>query len=295
MRSEPDRGTSAGDGGNAALTDELVFYTKHDCPLCEQALAVARELADRHGLGLRTTSIETEAVLRERYGERVPVLEFRGEVVGWGRLSARALERDLSRRLDGAGEAGVETLEQARLRYFREAGLPLDGGYEDRWVKLNFLGIPVAIPNTPARIRAVRYHDLHHVLTRYGTDWPGEGQISAWEIASGCRGLIAAWILNLYAMGIGLAVAPARTHRAFLRGRRSSNLYGLAYDRGLLVRTVVEVRKASGLTGPVAPVGPGDQLAFGCWALAAGCIAALPFVATGLGIAGVVAWLFGAG
>lgn len=270
------------DVGKTTLHEELVFYTKGDCPLCEKSLPVARELAQRHGMGLRTTSIESDPVLEKRLGEQVPVLEFRGEVMGWGRLSLRALEREVSQRLAGGGEeSSVETLEDATCRYFLEEGLPEGGGYGDRWVKVKFLGVPVVFPNTAARRRAVRYHDLHHVLTGYGTDWPGEAQISAWEIASGCRGFVAAWVLNLYAMGIGVALAPVRTYRAFLRGRQSSNLYGLALDDQLLGQRLRDARQATGLARPTEGVKPGDSLCFACWAAAAIVFASLPFVATG--------------
>jgi ubiquinone biosynthesis protein Coq4 len=39
----------------------------------------------------------------------------------------------------------------------------------------------------------VRLHDLHHLVTGYPTDWKGELEISAWEIAGSCRGYVAAW------------------------------------------------------------------------------------------------------
>jgi hypothetical protein len=35
------------------------------------------------------------------------------------------------------------------------------------------------IPNTPSRKRAVRYHDLHHTLTGYRTDFRRECEIGA--------------------------------------------------------------------------------------------------------------------
>ena len=119
-------------------------------------------------------------------------------------------------------------LREARERYFRENGFPEDGGYGARWVKFRMGPLRFAIPNTAARVRAVRYHDLHHVVTDYATDWRGEGEIGAWELASGCAGFVAAWILNTYALAIGLAVAPRAMWRAFLRGRRTRNLYPLS-------------------------------------------------------------------
>ena len=77
------------------------------------------------------------------------------------------------------------TLRAARDRYFAANGLG-EGGYTDRWVRLMAGPVPIWFPNTAARVRAVRLHDLHHVLTAYETTWTGEAELGAWEIASGC-------------------------------------------------------------------------------------------------------------
>src|SRR6266850_2081776 len=109
------------------------------------------------------------------------------------------------------------SLREARGRDFAANGLGA-GGYEESWVRFAVGPVRFAIPNTAGRVRAVRYHDLHHVVTGYATDWTGEGEIGAWEIASGCRDLIAAWVLNLYAMWIGLWISPRAMWQAFARG-----------------------------------------------------------------------------
>jgi len=74
----------------------------------------------------------------------------------------------------------------ALREHFRSNGLPEDGGIDLRWVHLRVGPIPLAFPNIPARREAVRYHDVHHVLTGYAMDWAGEAEIGAWEVASGC-------------------------------------------------------------------------------------------------------------
>ncbi len=71
------------------------------------------------------------------------------------------------------------TLREARDQYFEDNGLR-DRGYDDRWVILRAGGFPfAAFPYSPQRIRSVRLHDLHHVLTGYDTSWLGEGESSA--------------------------------------------------------------------------------------------------------------------
>src|SRR5437762_12518544 len=118
------------------------------------------------------------------------------------------------------------SLFEARALFFRDAKLGPDGGYSDRWVRVETKPIPFYFPNWPARVAAARLHDLHHIAAEYETDWPGEAEIAAWEIASGCARYHAAWILNFGAFGAGLVVAPRRLFGAFLRGRDAkTNLY----------------------------------------------------------------------
>jgi hypothetical protein len=142
------------------------------------------------------------------------------------------------------------TLRAARQEYFDRNGFG-DGGYAKRWVKLAAGPLRLYIPNTTARVRAVKLHDLHHVLTGYDTTWTGEAEIGAWELASGCGRYYAAWLLNLNAMAIGLAIAPRATYRAFCRGRASGNLYSGTFRDELLERVVGDARRELRLDRPL--------------------------------------------
>ena len=52
------------------------------------------------------------------------------------------------------------TLRDARERYFRLNGFGADGGYEERWIKVKVWHVPVWLPNTKGRRKAVRLHDV---------------------------------------------------------------------------------------------------------------------------------------
>ena len=145
------------------------------------------------------------------------------------------------------GPLAAQRVREARARYFAENGFG-DGGYDDRFVVLRAGGIPVLVfPNTKQRVRSVRIHDVHHVLTGYATSWRGEAEIAAWELASGCRDHRAAWFLNVGAALVGLVIAPRAVGRAFRRGRSTRNLYEREWDDGILDRTVGELCGELGL------------------------------------------------
>jgi hypothetical protein len=179
----------------------------------------------------------------------------------------------MPRDVTGAGGGGARfpaelTLGEARARLFALGGFAPDGGYEDSWVVLKLWRIPLAFPNTAGRRRAVRFHDLHHVLTEYRTDWRGEFEIAAWEIAGGVRRYWEGWLLDLLGFACGLFVYPRRVYRAFMRGRRSRNLYGEVWDESILARRVGEVRARLGLDVDGAQPDGDDRAAFLFWAAA---------------------------
>lgn len=139
------------------------------------------------------------------------------------------------------------TLGAARTEYYRVNGFGDDGGDALEWVPLEILGMTLKIPNTDGRRRAVRIHDLHHVVTGFQTDLRGEAEIGAWELASGCLRWPAATVLNLFALAMGLVIAPHRIARAWSLGRHTRNLYGEDGVEHLLPRKVSEVRTGLGL------------------------------------------------
>jgi hypothetical protein len=118
------------------------------------------------------------------------------------------------------------TVADALAAHLDEQGLPADGGQSDAFALIKLGPIPFAIPNTDGRKRAVHIHDLNHLFAGYGTDLPGEAEISAWELASGgCGPFTAAWALDLAGLLSGLVAFPRRTWRAFQAGRSAQNLY----------------------------------------------------------------------
>jgi hypothetical protein len=161
------------------------------------------------------------------------------------------------------------SLLDARNLFFRDAKLGSDCGYSDRWVRVETKPIPFYFPNWPARVAAARLHDLHHIAVEYETDWPGEAEIAAWEIASGCARYHAAWILNFGAFSAGLVVAPRRLFRAFLRGRdATTNLYKIGFDESRLDDIAVGIlRDQLGLRAALPSTGATDVGLFLLWCI----------------------------
>lgn len=116
---------------------------------------------------------------------------------------------------------------------------------------LGILGLHLKLPSTKARQRAIPLHDLHHVLTGFGTNWIGEAEIGAWELRAGCNSFIT-YFLNGSGVIIGLFISPRRVWRAWRAAKGQRTLYRdpVPYER-LLRMTVGELRTRVGI-GPSA-------------------------------------------
>ncbi len=129
-----------------------------------------------------------------------------------------------------ATEGSIETegvVASALVAFYLENNLPLDGGKEASFVKIHVnRWLSIYIPNFPGRKRALLKHDIHHLVTGYSaSSLSGESEISAWEIASGCKAYWGAFLINTCGALIGITIDVRKVFRAFVNGRGSKNLY----------------------------------------------------------------------
>lgn len=135
------------------------------------------------------------------------------------------------------------TIREARAEHFKKYGLPVDGGYENKWVPLKFGFLTVYLYNSKARKRAVKLHDIHHVITEYTSDPRGEAEISAWELAAGIHDKHFARFINLAGLFYGAYIFPKTTFKAFVRGKYSATLYNQEFSESLLENSVAELKQ----------------------------------------------------
>ena len=136
----------------------------------------------------------------------------------------------------------AETVRVGRDRYLAENSLTLDS-YTAAGLPIYVWKWIVRVPN-PGFLPS---HDLHHVVTGYGTGLVGEAEISAYELRAGCRSVLV-FILCVGAILFGSFVAPRRIWRAWKRAKGSRTLYytTIPYDV-LLEMTVDDLRRDLGI------------------------------------------------
>lgn len=117
-------------------------------------------------------------------------------------------------------------LQEQLENFYKVNRLGREGGNADSYVKIDITPkFRFYFPNFEARRKAVMRHDIHHLVTEYPTTILGEGEISAWEIASDCRQYWAAFVLDLSGVLIGVLFGFRKVLKAFARGRHTENIY----------------------------------------------------------------------
>lgn len=119
-----------------------------------------------------------------------------------------------------------KTPQEVLHQFYSDNNLGNDGGQKSQSVKIELTKrFHFYFPNFDARRKAVIKHDIHHLLTGYSTTLIGESEISAWEIASGCKKYWFAFFIDTSGFMMGLPLNFLRVLKAFSRGRRTRNLY----------------------------------------------------------------------
>jgi hypothetical protein len=88
-----------------------------------------------------------------------------------------------------------------------------------------------------------------------------------------------------------LFLAPRRVFNAFVRGRRSRNLYNGEFEASVLERTVGELRRELAIPQEVPRANAADWLAFGFWAAFSSAFTFGPWAIGAAGAAAAAYWM----
>ncbi|MBS4178423.1 glutaredoxin family protein [Lederbergia citrea] len=79
---------------------EIIIYTRKQCPLCEDAIAIIQMLQKDHSFKIIEKDIETNDEWTEKYGIMIPVVEIKGEVIQYGIIDPVAIEERLRKHMN---------------------------------------------------------------------------------------------------------------------------------------------------------------------------------------------------
>jgi len=74
----------------------FVLYSRPGCGLCEELQTELSQVPAAHGYPIEVIDVDRDAAARVRYGHKIPVLLFEGELVCHGRLDREELLKALA-------------------------------------------------------------------------------------------------------------------------------------------------------------------------------------------------------
>ncbi|KMY51773.1 glutaredoxin family protein [Peribacillus loiseleuriae] len=75
------------------VQSEWILYTRNNCPLCDKAKVILERIKLDTGLNYREMDIYTDDGLTERFGLMIPVIEWQGEIVQYGKIDETTLRQ----------------------------------------------------------------------------------------------------------------------------------------------------------------------------------------------------------
>lgn len=75
--------------------NQVLFYTRTQCGLCEDAKITLKLLQDEMGFSIEEIDIEKNDELTERFGLMIPVVELNGEILQYGQIDYFTLSKRL--------------------------------------------------------------------------------------------------------------------------------------------------------------------------------------------------------
>ena len=73
------------------MTPRFLLYSRPGCGLCEEMLAELHALPAVQPYGIDVLDVDADPAAQVRYGHKIPVLLFAGDLVCHGRLDAEEL------------------------------------------------------------------------------------------------------------------------------------------------------------------------------------------------------------
>lgn len=77
-------------------TPRFLLYSRSGCGLCEEMLSELAALAEAQPFGVDVLDVDADPAAKVRYGHKIPVLFFAGELVCHGRLDPQEVHKTLA-------------------------------------------------------------------------------------------------------------------------------------------------------------------------------------------------------
>ena len=128
------------------------------------------------------------------------------------------------------------TLNKLLIEFYKENGIPENGGIDKDTFEIKIFGIKLKFPNPKFRKDVTHIHDLQHILNDCDTSWKGEAFIAGWEISTGMWKYFPVCTFSFWAMGYSLWLHPKAVFSGFKKGLNDIGIIDLKISKPDLMK-----------------------------------------------------------
>ena len=132
------------------------------------------------------------------------------------------------------------TLNKLLMEFYKENGIPENGGIDKDTFEIKIFGIKLKFPNPKFRKDVTHIHDLQHILNNCDTSWKGEAFIAGWEISTGMWKYFPVCTFSFWAMGYSLWLHPKAVFSGFKKGLNDIGIIDLKISKTDFMRMELE-------------------------------------------------------
>ena len=128
------------------------------------------------------------------------------------------------------------TLNKLLIEFYKENGIPENGGIDKDTFEIKIFGIKLKFPNPKFRKDVTHIHDLQHILNDCDTSWKGEAFIAGWEIGTRFYKHFPINIIIFLAFGYFLWLHPKTVFKGFKKGLNTIGIIDLGLTKSELIK-----------------------------------------------------------
>ena len=128
------------------------------------------------------------------------------------------------------------TVEKLLAKFYKQNGIPADGGVNKDTFEIKVLGIYLKLTNPKFRKDVTHIHDIHHILNKKNTTWSGGAFIAGWQISTGFYKYFPICILSLWVMGYSIWLNPKDILKGFRKGLNDVGVIDLKISKSKLMK-----------------------------------------------------------
>ena len=176
------------------------------------------------------------------------------------------------------------TLDKLLLEFYKENGIPENGGINKDTFEIKVFGIHLKLPNPKFRKDIIHIHDIQHLLNKCDTSWKGEAFIAGWEISTGFWKYFPICIFSFWAMGYSFWLYPKSVFKGFKKGLNDVGIIDLKISKSDFMKMEFEELQKVTLKEKSTEMGIIKWLEFIFWWLISQMIFLFPLIIVVIGI-----------